>query len=320
MLKTLVKNLFGSRNDRLLKEYGKKVQQINSLEEATKKLSDVALKAKTSEFKKRLTDGQKLDDLLAEAFAVVRETSRRVLEMRHFDVQLIGGMALHDGKISEMRTGEGKTLVATLPTYLNALTGRGVHVVTVNDYLARRDAGWMGQVYTFLGLSVGVIVHGLDDDQRGYLSDATCAGLQLVNFWQDIERDLAKGRIYVPAELSAIAGAREADLLAHRLTPGWAAALTDAALQALIDNIRPGLREYELGAIVETAALNAGGLPHLCYLSSGPQDGAGACVACNVASDCGTSNTCITRACNNHSCEASFAQVVGADGAPVFKK
>jgi preprotein translocase subunit SecA len=135
MFKTIVKNLFGSRNDRLLKEYGKKVHQINLLEEATKKLSDAALKAKTSEFKKRLNEGQKLDDLLIEAFAIVREASRRVLEMRHFDVQLIGGMALHDGKISEMRTGEGKTLVATLPSYLNALEGKGVHVITVNDYL-----------------------------------------------------------------------------------------------------------------------------------------------------------------------------------------
>ena len=157
MLKTIVKNLFGSRNDRLLKEYGKKVQQINSLEEAIKKLSDTALKAKTSEFKKRLSEGQKLDDLLVEAFAVVREASRRVLEMRHFDVQLMGGMALHDGKISEMRTGEGKTLVATLPTYLNALEGKGVHVITVNDYLEKRDAEWMGQIYRFLGLEVGKI-------------------------------------------------------------------------------------------------------------------------------------------------------------------
>ena len=175
MLKTIVKNLFGSRNDRLLKEYGKKVHQINSLEEATKKLSDAALKAKTSEFKKRLNEGQKIDDLLVEAFAVVREASRRVLEMRHFDVQLIGGMALHDGKISEMRTGEGKTLVATLPTYLNALEGKGVHVITVNDYLAKRDAEWMGQIYRFLGLEVGINLSNISNEEKkkAYQADIT---------------------------------------------------------------------------------------------------------------------------------------------------
>ena len=175
MLKTIVKNLFGSRNDRLLKEYGKKVQQINSLEEAIKKLNDTAFKAKTSEFKKRLSEGQKLDDLLVEAFAVVREASRRVLEMRHFDVQLMGGMALHDGKISEMRTGEGKTLVATLPTYLNALEGKGVHVITVNDYLAKRDAEWMGQIYKFLGLEVGINLSSISSEEKkkAYQADIT---------------------------------------------------------------------------------------------------------------------------------------------------
>jgi len=175
MLKTIVKNLFGSRNDRLLKEYGKKVQQINSLEEAIKKLNDTAFKAKTSEFKKRLSEGQKLDDLLVEAFAVVREASRRVLEMRHFDVQLMGGMALHDGKISEMRTGEGKTLVATLPSYLNALEGKGVHVITVNDYLAKRDAEWMGQIYRFLGLEVGINLSSISSEEKkkAYQADIT---------------------------------------------------------------------------------------------------------------------------------------------------
>jgi preprotein translocase subunit SecA len=175
MFKTIVKNLFGSRNDRLLKEYGKKVHQINLLEEATKKLSDAALKAKTSEFKKRLNEGQKLDDLLIEAFAIVREASRRVLEMRHFDVQLIGGMALHDGKISEMRTGEGKTLVATLPSYLNALEGKGVHVITVNDYLAKRDAEWMGQIYRFLDLEVGINLSNISSEEKkkAYQADIT---------------------------------------------------------------------------------------------------------------------------------------------------
>jgi len=175
MLKTIVKNLFGSRNDRLLKDYGKKAQQINLLEDATKKLSDAALKAKTTEFKKRLNEGQKLDDLLVEAFAFVREASRRVLEMRHFDVQLIGGMALHDGKISEMRTGEGKTLVATLPIYLNALLGKGVHVITVNDYLAKRDAEWMGQIYRFLGLEVGINLSNISSEEKkkAYEADIT---------------------------------------------------------------------------------------------------------------------------------------------------
>ena len=172
MLKTIVNNLFGSRNDRLLKEYGKKVQQINALEVAIKKLSDSALKAKTIEFKNRLKQGQALDDLLVEAFAVVREVSRRVLEMRHFDVQLVGGMALHNGKISEMRTGEGKTLVATLPVYLNALEGKGVHVITVNDYLAKRDAEWMGQIYRFLGLEVGINLSNISGEEKKKAYDA----------------------------------------------------------------------------------------------------------------------------------------------------
>ena len=172
MLKTIIKNLFGSRNDRLLNEYGKKVRQINALEDAIKKLNDAALKAKTAEFKNRLKQGQALDDLLVEAFAVVREVSRRVLEMRHFDVQLVGGMALHNGKISEMRTGEGKTLVATLPVYLNALEGKGVHVITVNDYLAKRDAEWMGQIYRFLGLEVGINLSNISGEEKKKAYDA----------------------------------------------------------------------------------------------------------------------------------------------------
>ena len=138
-------------------------------------LSDDALRAKTGEFRERLAGGQTLDDLLPEAFAVVRAASRRVLGMRHFDVQLIGGMVLHEGNIAEMKTGEGKTLVATLPAYLNALTGQGVHIVTVNDYLAKRDGEWMGQIYKFLGLSVGLIVHRLDfqDRKEAYSADIT---------------------------------------------------------------------------------------------------------------------------------------------------
>jgi preprotein translocase subunit SecA len=172
---TLARSLFGTSNDRTLKAYWRRVPQINALEPATQALSDDALRAKTGTFRERLAAGETLDALLPEAFAVVREASRRVLELRHFDVQMIGGMVLHDGRIAEMKTGEGKTLVATLPVYLNALAGHGVHVVTVNDYLARRDAEWMGRIYSFLGMRTGVIVHGLDDTQRrdAYACDIT---------------------------------------------------------------------------------------------------------------------------------------------------
>ncbi|HKI60030.1 MAG TPA: preprotein translocase subunit SecA, partial [Mariprofundaceae bacterium] len=167
--------LFGSRNERILKDMYPVVDRINALEAEMKPLSDDALKAKTDEFKQRLADGTPLDDLLPEAFAVCREASSRVLGMRHFDVQLIGGMVLNSGKIAEMKTGEGKTLMATLPVYLNALTGRGVHVVTVNDYLASRDAEWMGKLYGFLGLTTGTIVHGITPEERqaAYAADIT---------------------------------------------------------------------------------------------------------------------------------------------------
>jgi preprotein translocase subunit SecA len=175
MLSNVLKAVFGSRNDRLLKQYRRQVDLINAFEPALEKLSDDALKAKTPEFKERLAKGDKLVDLLPEAFAVVREASKRVLGMRHFDVQMIGGCALHEGKIAEMRTGEGKTLVATLPVYLNALEGKGVHVVTVNDYLARRDAEWMGRIYRYLGMEVGVVVPQLDaaTKQAAYKADIT---------------------------------------------------------------------------------------------------------------------------------------------------
>ncbi|MED5619569.1 preprotein translocase subunit SecA [Ideonella sp. BN130291] len=175
MLPKLLTQIFGSRNDRLLKQYRSMVEKINGLEPQLEKLSDDQLKAKTQEFRDRLQQGHTLDDLLPEAFAVVREGSKRVLKMRHFDVQLMGGMALHQGKIAEMRTGEGKTLMATLPVYLNALPGKGVHVVTVNDYLARRDAEWMGKLYGFLGLTVGVNVPGMsrEQKQRDYAADVT---------------------------------------------------------------------------------------------------------------------------------------------------
>src|SRR3954464_13297824 len=175
MIGALARKFFGSANDRRIKGYQSRVDAINALEPEIAALSDEALKARTVEFRKQLADGKTLDDILVPAFATVREAAKRTLGQRHFDVQLIGGMVLHEGAIAEMRTGEGKTLVATLPVYLNALAGKGVHVVTVNDYLARRDAEWMGQIYGFLGLTVGVIVHGLDDDERreSYACDIT---------------------------------------------------------------------------------------------------------------------------------------------------
>jgi preprotein translocase subunit SecA len=166
MIGAVARKLFGSANDRRIRSYRPRVEAINALEAELEQLSDEALRERTEAFKREVAEGKALDDLLVPAFATVREAAKRTLGQRHFDVQLIGGMVLHEGKIAEMKTGEGKTLVATLPVYLNALAGRGVHVVTVNDYLAKRDAEWMGQIYKFLGLSVGVIVHGLDDEQR----------------------------------------------------------------------------------------------------------------------------------------------------------
>ena len=175
MFGNLIKKVVGTKNDRELARLAPIVDRINDLERDMRNLSDAQLQNKTVQFKEQLSQGSPLDDLLPEAFAVVREASVRVLGMRPFDVQVIGGMVLHEGKIAEMKTGEGKTLAATLPVYLNGLTGEGVHVVTVNDYLARRDSEWMGGIYRFLGLSVGVIVHDLDKEGRrtAYGSDVT---------------------------------------------------------------------------------------------------------------------------------------------------
>ncbi|HNN09381.1 MAG TPA: preprotein translocase subunit SecA, partial [Azospira sp.] len=175
MISGLLKKIFGSRNDRLIKQYSQTVKAINALEPQMSALTDEALQAKTGEFKERIARGESLDQLLPEAFAVVREAGKRVLGMRHFDVQMIGGMVLHYGKIAEMRTGEGKTLVATLPCYLNALSGKGVHVITVNDYLASRDAEWMGRLHRFLGLSVGCNLSQMDHEtkQAAYAADIT---------------------------------------------------------------------------------------------------------------------------------------------------
>ncbi|MEW5904633.1 MAG: preprotein translocase subunit SecA [Pseudomonadota bacterium] len=194
MISKLLKSVFGSRNDRLLKQYRQTVVRINALEPEMQALSEQALQAKTAEFKQRHAQGESLDALLPEAFAVVREAGRRVFGMRHYDVQLIGGMVLHYGKIAEMRTGEGKTLMATLPAYLNALSGKGVHVVTVNDYLATRDAEWMGRLYRYLGLSVGVILSGMDHGEKlaAYGADITYGTNNEFGF--DYLRDNMAGR------------------------------------------------------------------------------------------------------------------------------
>src|SRR5712691_749449 len=195
MIGVIARKLFGSSNERRIRGFQARVNEINALEKEIEKLSDEALRARTETFKKQVADGISLDDMLVPAFATVREAAKRTIGQRHFDVQLIGGMILHEGRISEMKTGEGKTLVATLAVYLNALAGRGVHVVTVNDYLAKRDAEWMGQIYGFLGLKVGVIVHGLDDEQRkqAYDCDVTYATNNELGF--DYLRDNMKYRL-----------------------------------------------------------------------------------------------------------------------------
>ena len=195
MITGLLKMIFGTKNDREIKRIQKKVKMINALEGDYSKLTDEELKAKTDEFKARLAKGETLDDLLVEAFAVVREASKRVLGMRHYDVQLIGGVVLHEGKITEMKTGEGKTLVATCPVYLNALTGKGVHIITVNDYLAKRDKEQMGRVYEFLGLTTGVILNGLENEERkkAYQADVTYGTNSEFGF--DYLRDNMVGRL-----------------------------------------------------------------------------------------------------------------------------
>src|SRR5438045_908323 len=195
MIGALARKFFGSANDRRVKGYQSRVNAINALEPELAALSDESLRARPDAFKQQVADGTSLDDILVPAFATCREAAKRTLGQRHFDVQLIGGMILHEGRIAEMKTGEGKTLVATLAVYLNALASRGVHVVTVNDYLARRDAEWMGQIYNFLGLSVGVIVHGLDDEQRktAYDADVTYGTNNELGF--DYLRDNMKYRL-----------------------------------------------------------------------------------------------------------------------------
>jgi preprotein translocase subunit SecA len=230
-LGVLATKIFGSSNDRRLKSFTARVAPINALEPEFEALSDEELRAKTAEFRERLAAGEDLDDLLPEAFATVREAAKRTLGQRHFDVQLVGGMVLHSGKISEMKTGEGKTLVATLPAYLNALPGRGVHVVTVNDYLAKRDSEWMGQIYKFLGLTVGCIVHELDDDERrqAYGCDITYGTNNEFGF--DYLRDNMKYSIEEMVQF----GGRPADLQGHNY------AIVDEVDSILIDEARTPL-------------------------------------------------------------------------------
>ena len=250
---SIARRLFGTANERNLKPLRARVHRINSLEPMIEALSDTALRAKTDEFRKRLSDGASLDSLLEEAFAVVREASKRSLGMRHFDVQLMGGMVLHQGDIAEMRTGEGKTLVATLPVYLNALAGQGVHVVTVNDYLAKRDAEWMGQLYGFLGLTTGVIIHGVDDLGRreAYAADITYGTNNEFGF--DYLRDNMK---YSLAEMTqrghayAIIDEVDSILIDEARTPLIISGPTDdrSELYTTIDALIPQLTEddYEL--------------------------------------------------------------------------
>jgi preprotein translocase subunit SecA len=267
MISGILKKVFGTANDRMLKRIQVQVDQINALEADITKLSDADLRAKTDEFKKRFNEGETLDDLLPEAFAVVREASKRTLGMRHFDVQLIGGIVLHSGKIAEMKTGEGKTLVATLPVYLNALSGSGVHVVTVNDYLARRDAQWMGPVYNFLGLTVGVIVHGLSDEERqnSYGADITYGTNNEFGF--DYLRDNMKFDLkdYVQRELNyAIVDEVDSILIDEARTPliisGPAEESTDKYYK--INRIIPSLKkeaDYTIEEKTKTVALTEEG-------------------------------------------------------------
>ncbi|MDR2945686.1 MAG: preprotein translocase subunit SecA [Candidatus Adiutrix sp.] len=269
-MKSIVRKIFGTANDREIKRYATVVDQINALEPQIRALSDAGLAGQTALFKERLAKGEPLDHLLPEAFATVREAGARVLGQRHFDVQLMGGMALHEGKIAEMKTGEGKTLAATLPVYLNALTGRGVHVVTVNDYLARRDADWMGKLYSFLGLSVGIIVHGLSDRERrdGYLSDVTYGTNNEFGF--DYLRDNMKFRLddYVQREFHfAIVDEVDSILIDEARTPliisGPAEKSTDLYLRA--DRVIPQLtrdEDYTLDEKGRGASFTEAGVSH----------------------------------------------------------
>ena len=264
----LVKKVIGSKNERELKKLRPVVEKINQLESEMKKLTDEQLRAKTNIFRQQLHAGKSLDDLLPEAFAVVREASVRTLKMRHFDVQLMGGIVLHQGKIAEMKTGEGKTLMATMPIYLNALEGKGAHVVTVNDYLARRDAEWMGTIYRFLGLTVGVILHGLDDKERqiAYGCDVTYGTNNEFGF--DYLRDNMKFQLedYAQRELNyAIVDEVDSILIDEARTPLIISGPTEDRTDKyyLIDKIIPRLNketDYEIEEKTKTVALSDQGV------------------------------------------------------------
>ena len=270
MLGSIAKKIFGSANDRRLKSYTPRVAAINALEPEMAALSDAELAGKTAEFRTQLAAGRTLDDLLVPAFAVVREAAKRVLGQRHFDVQLIGGMVLHEGSIAEMRTGEGKTLVATLASYLNALDSKGVHVVTVNDYLARRDAEWMGRVYKFLGMSVGVIVHGLDDEQRheSYAADITYGTNNEFGF--DYLRDNMKYELAAMSQRGhayAIVDEVDSILVDEARTPLIISGPSDdkSDLYNSIDKLIPSLvkEDFEVDEKQRTANLTEAGNEHI---------------------------------------------------------
>ncbi|HME28673.1 MAG TPA: preprotein translocase subunit SecA [Pseudolabrys sp.] len=270
MIGAVARKLFGSANERRIRSYLPRVREINALERELEALSDDALKARAEEFKKHVADGVSLDEILVPAFATVREAAKRTLGQRHFDVQLIGGMILHEGKISEMKTGEGKTLVATLPVYLNAIAGRGVHIVTVNDYLAKRDAEWMGQIYNFLGLSVGVIVHGLDDEQRkkAYDCDITYGTNNELGF--DYLRDNMKYRLEDMVQrghIYAIVDEVDSILIDEARTPLIISGPLDdrSEFYNTIDNYIPQLdkTDYELDEKQRTVTLTEAGMEKL---------------------------------------------------------
>jgi preprotein translocase subunit SecA len=270
MFGAIARRIFGTANDRVLKPLKKHVDAVNALEPEIEKLSDAELAGRTEMFKQRLADGATLDDIMVEAFATVREAAKRTLGQRHFDVQLLGGMVLHQGRISEMKTGEGKTLVATLPVYLNALSGMGVHVVTVNDYLAQRDAEWMGQIYRFLGLTVGVIVHGIDDIQRqeAYGCDVTYGTNNELGF--DYLRDNMKFRleemVHRPFNY-AIVDEVDSILIDEARTPLIISGPTEdnSELYRIVDTFMPSLvaEDYEKDEKMRAVTLTDRGTEHI---------------------------------------------------------
>lgn len=270
MLSAAFRKLFGSANDRIVKKHFKRAEKVNAIEEEISKLTDQQLQSRTDWFRERLANGETLDDILVEAFATVREAAKRTLGQRPFDVQLVGGMVLHEGMITEMRTGEGKTLVATLPVYLNALSGKGVHVVTINDYLAERDSKWMGQVYNFLGLTVGCIVHGLTDEQRrqAYGADVTYGTNHEFGF--DYLRDNMKFRLGDMVQRPfnyAIVDEVDSILIDEARTPLIisGSAEDSSELYSRIDNLIPVLtaEDYEKDEKQRTVTLTESGVEHI---------------------------------------------------------